>query len=458
MYLEHLSLLSQSVPPVPPKPKPITPPKPPATAKPIPPKRPTPHPKLPSVPRPPRPKPVAPPTPTPTPTQKTWKECYPTNNEDGYTLLIIDKTKSVVGREQWEQTATGWNNIYGYETTDTWVWDANRQTGTLTRVERRWASFQSGGSGVGGFEPYDVTNTTISRVSNVWGSTSGYARSDTFQGRYSLPTRPTGMPPLINGFRIWGWQGLEYEIRNAPPGCPKTDSAPPTPTPTPVRLPPPVRLPNKPPEINPMDCCKEIKEIHKYLGIKKIKKNKFKIAKAFMVPGGTGNEECEDYYQLQQALIRMLANGLIINPISKPLGSEWKSVNATAWAGQVYEMTAEAMSNGNSSQKFEISMMMQITQLLSILSEQTRKIEFLSEVLGVEPNLDTEELAACFTIYEGHKGFEKKEPKKIDIDKAKSDDEVEVILGKMLQPSKIPITKWVFKPESKSIIEILLDQ
>ena len=53
------------------------------------------------------------------------------------------------------------------------------------------------------------------------------------------------------------------------------------------------------------------------------------------------------------------------------------------------------------------------------------------------------------------RAFEKKEPKKIDI-KAKTDDEVEVILGKMLKPSKIPITKWVLKPGSKSIVQILM--
>lgn len=220
----------------------------------------------------------------------------------------------------------------------------------------------------------------------------------------------------------------------------------------------PPRLPNQPTKVKPMDCCKKVDEIYKYLGIAKLKKEKFKVAKAFLVPGGTGTEDCEDYYQLNQALFRMLANGLIINPVSKPLGSEWKSVNATAWAGQVYEMAAEAMSNGDSSQKYEISMMMQITQLLSIIAEQTRKIEFLSEVLGVEPGLDTEEIPACFTIYEGHKGFDKTQPKRIDTAKAKTDDEVEAILGKMLRPSKIPITKWVFKPESKSIVRLLRDE
>ncbi|WP_341730871.1 hypothetical protein [Microcoleus sp. EPA2] len=220
----------------------------------------------------------------------------------------------------------------------------------------------------------------------------------------------------------------------------------------------PPRLPNQPTKVKPMNCCKKVDEIYKYLGIAKLKKEKFKVAKAFLVPGGTGTEDCEDYYQLNQALFRMLANGLIINPVSKPLGSEWKSVNATAWAGQVYEMVAEAMSNGDSSQKYEISMMMQITQLLSIIAEQTRKIEFLSEVLGVEPGLDTEEVPACFTIYEGHKGFDKTQPKKIDTAKAKTDDEVEAILGKMLKPSKIPITKWVFKPESKSIVRLLRDE
>ncbi|MEG3844738.1 hypothetical protein, partial [Microcoleus sp. herbarium14] len=193
----------------------------------------------------------------------------------------------------------------------------------------------------------------------------------------------------------------------------------------------------------------------KYFGIAKMKKKKFKVAKAFLVPGGTGNEECEDYYALGEALFRMLANGLIINPRSTPLGSEWKSVNATAWAGQVYEMVAEAMSNGDTTQKFEISTIMQQVQMMSAVAELSRKVEFMSEVLGVTPDLDTEDLPVCFTIHESHKGFEKKKPKEIDISKPKTDDEVEKVLGKMLQPSRIPIVKWVFKPDSISIAAAL---
>ncbi len=324
-------------------------------------------------------------------------------------------------------------------------------------------------------------------IANVYDSEQGqYAQEEVCWGE-KLLNISTNAQPKFDGTKLTGWSSSwlsyvdsDYEI---PPSLQewvdgffdtysygfKTGrnyfTIPPetrarcfleSPPPTPKYNPP--RLPNPPQQIKPMkDCCDKIEEIYKYLGIAKIKKNKFKVAKAFLAPGGTGNQECEDYYSINEALFRMLANGLIINPVSKPLGSEWKSVNATAWAGNMYEMLAEAMSDGNSTQKFEISMMMQITQLLSIISEQTRKIEFLSEALGIEPDLETEEIPACFTIYEGHKGFEKKEPKKIDISKAKTDDEVEAVLAKMMKPSKIPIMKWVFRPESKSIVQILRD-
>lgn len=215
-----------------------------------------------------------------------------------------------------------------------------------------------------------------------------------------------------------------------------------------------IQLPNYPQKYNPMNCCDKVEEIYKYLGIAKMKK-KFKVSKQFLVPGGKGNEECEDYYALNEALFRMLANGLILNPISTPLGSEWKSVNATAWAGQVYEMVAEAMSNGDTTQKFEISAIMQLVQTMSAVAELSRKVDFISEVLGVTPDLGTEDLPVCFTIHESHKGFEKKKPKEIDVAGAKTDDEVEKVLGKMLQPSKIPIVKWEFKPDSVSIAAAL---
>lgn len=139
-----------------------------------------------------------------------------------------------------------------------------------------------------------------------------------------------------------------------------------------------------------MDCCDLVREMHKYLGIAKIKRNKFPIANTFLSPGGKGNTDCEDYYQISQALIRMLANGLIINPISRPLKSEWKSANATAWASDIYEMVAEAMSDGNSTQKYEIASIMQLTQLLSILAELSRKVDFLSEAIGITPDLEQE--------------------------------------------------------------------
>lgn len=213
-------------------------------------------------------------------------------------------------------------------------------------------------------------------------------------------------------------------------------------------------LPNYPQNYKRMDCCEQVKEIYKYLGIAKMKK-KFKVAKQFLAPGGQGNEECEDYYALSEALFRMLANGLIINPISKPLGSEWKSVNATAWAGQMYEMTAEAMSNGDSTQKYEIAAIMQQVQLMSAVAELSRKVDFLQEAIGHLPDLGTEEVPVCFTIHESHKGFGKKEKEVIDITAPKTDADVEKVLGKMLRPSKIPIVRWEFKPGAISIASAL---
>lgn len=217
-----------------------------------------------------------------------------------------------------------------------------------------------------------------------------------------------------------------------------------------------LQLPNYPQHFKPMnDCCEMIKEIHKFLGIAKLKKNRFPVSNAFLVPGGTGADNCFDYYSIMQALFRMLANGLILNPKSKPLGTEWQNVNATAWASAMYEMMAESMSDGNSTQRFEVAAIMQLAQMMSTLAENGRKIEFVADAIGLEPTPVPEEIPICFTIYEGHKGFGKKEPKKIDTSKLKTDDDVEKVLGKMLNPSLIPITAWKFKPGQISINEAL---
>jgi len=227
--------------------------------------------------------------------------------------------------------------------------------------------------------------------------------------------------------------------------------------PAPVAAPPTYYLPSPPPpkEDKKMDCCDLIKDLHKYLGIARLKKEKFKISRTFLIPGGKGTEDTVDYYEIYQALFRMLANGLILNPISKPLGSKFQSANATAWAADMYEMAAESMSDGNSSQRYEIAAIMQSAQLLSIVAESARKIEFLADAIGIEPELTLEEIPCCFTVYEGHKGFEKKPAKKIDITKAKSDNDVEAILAKMYNPSLIPITRWQFNPNNISIMEAL---
>lgn len=227
----------------------------------------------------------------------------------------------------------------------------------------------------------------------------------------------------------------------------------------PVPLPPPltnkIQLPNHPQHIKPMNCCDKVEEIYKYLGIGKMKQRKFKLAKAFLVPKGQGNETCEDFYEIYENLIRMLANGLIINPISKPLGSDYQNANSTAWASEMYEMMAESMSNGDSTQRFEMHAASQMVQMMKTLAEVSSKVDFLMEAIGSLPVPKKGELPVLFTIHEAHKGFGKKEPKEIDVTKAKTDDDVEKILGKMFQPSVIPYTKYTFNPNSISILQAL---
>lgn len=438
-----------------PVPKPVKPPRPTPSPKLPAPKRPLPPPIAPPKPKPPRPPKITPTPTTPTPT-KTWEECYPINNVDGYTLLVIELVKMVGGRTQTEQIGSNnWIWTYGYENTTTYTWTKGSNIGTETIVAKVWDSHPRAGGADVDPTPIDSTTTTTRSVTKIWGTHEGYARSDTFRGKYSIPPRPTGIPPLINGFRMAGWFGQEWEIVNAPTGCPTKDPTLTPPTPIIPTL-PRSRLPNSPETIKPMkDCCAKVDDIYKFLGIAKLKKNKFKVAKAFMVPGGTGNEECEDFYQVTQALFRMLANGLIINPVSNPLGNEWKSVNATAWAGSMYEMMAESMSDGNSTQKYEMASIMHLTQMLSILTEVSRKVEFTIAAIGAEPELVAEEVPCVFTIYEGHKGFEKKTPKKIDIGKAKTDDQVEAILAKMMVPSLLPIVTYQFNPDHVSLKELI---
>jgi hypothetical protein len=216
------------------------------------------------------------------------------------------------------------------------------------------------------------------------------------------------------------------------------------------------RLPNYPQHFKPdMNCCDKVEEIYKYLGIGKLKKNKFPVSRAFLVPGGTGNDDCIDYYSIAQALFRMLANGLIINPKSRPHGSEWQSVNATGWASDMYAMMAESMSDGNSTQRFEVATIMQLVQIMATVAENGRKIECAIDAIGLEPLPVSEEIPVCFTIYEGHKGFGDKKPKKINVSKLKTDKAVENALGGMLSPSYIPIVTWKFKPGQISISEAL---
>lgn len=232
---------------------------------------------------------------------------------------------------------------------------------------------------------------------------------------------------------------------------------PPLPTTPPILAPP---FPNPPQEKHMNDeCCKLVKEIHKYLGIEKLKRNKFPVSNAFLAPGGSGDEQCFDQYEINQALFRMLANGLIINPQSSPQGQPYKNSNATAWAGQVYEMVAEGMSDGNLSQKYEISMAVQVTQMWAKIAEIDTKLDTIIDALGYTPNVIPIEIPCCFNIFDEskNKGFGVKSDKKqtSSDSKERSDEQVESIINRMIQPSTLPILKYEFNPESVSVAQAL---
>ncbi|XZN93230.1 MAG: hypothetical protein ACM65M_10575 [Microcoleus sp.] len=458
--------------PVTPSPNPTKPPRPKSTPKPPKTPRPTPSPQLPKpapVPRP-SPWPRTEPTPAPVPVSKPVTEI---NCSNGSQIKLQFSTRNGTGTindwltETTQDFASLFRNPNAYNSaqlldpqkTDLYYADYKLGKGKWISEVINYYSFVYSSKRQENDPYYEFLRNGFWWIDNQKTGTEVLRVKYSFERvKYWNPSYPQEM---------YVFYGTPYSFKVTPldalppPSCPSGS----TPILPPLVAPPsapkyyPPRLPNQPTKVKPMDCCKKVDEIYKYLGIAKLKKNKFPVAKQFLSPGGTGNEDCEDYYQLNQALFRMLANGLILNPKASPHGNLWQSVNATAWAGDVYEMVAEAMSNGDSTQKFEISMIMQTTQLLQIIAEQTRKIEFLSECLGIEPDLDVEEIPACFTVYEGHKGFDpNKKPEKIDVTKAKTDSQVEETLAKMLQPSKVPIVKWVFKPESKSIVRILRDE
>ena len=220
--------------------------------------------------------------------------------------------------------------------------------------------------------------------------------------------------------------------------------------------------PNQPQEKEPMNCCDKVNEIYKYLGIEKLKRNKFPISNAFLAPSGTGNQDCVDHYEIQQALFRMLANGLILNPKSEPGGTPYQNSNATSWASAMFEMQAESMSDGNQSQKVEVSMMMAISQLTMLVAELTKKVEFIADSIGFDPELTVDYLPICFTIHESHepaKGFDPKKkriPKQIDTkESTKTDDDTEKTISKMLNASVIPITAWKTKRNGLTLVDML---
>jgi hypothetical protein len=218
----------------------------------------------------------------------------------------------------------------------------------------------------------------------------------------------------------------------------------------------PNRASNRPNQIKPMNCCDKVEKIYKYLGIEKIERKKLKMAKAFLVPGGTGDILNDDYYEVVENIIRMLANGTIISPKMSPLGVDWQTPNATAWAQQVYEMAAESMRNGNSTQVFEMHSGATMVQLMKAIAELTSKVDALSQAVGFTPVPKPGEFTSLFTIHEEHKAFDPKIKKKeIDITKPKTDAEVEKVLSKMLKPSQIPYIQYTFNPNGISIAQAI---
>jgi hypothetical protein len=297
----------------------------------------------------------------------------------------------------------------------------------------------------GGVDPWQVKNKNNPIENGIISARWSYKKN------FFTPIKRGTRSEFMGIGRNYTW-----ELRDLipAPNCPNGD-APPESPPPPLLTINKIQLPNHPQHLKRMNCCDKVEKIYKYLGIAKLKRNKFPVSNTFLAPGGSGNDNCLDYYAIMQALFRMLANGLIINPKSKPLGSEWQNANATAWASAMYEMMAESMSDGNSTQRFEVATIMQLAQIMSTLSENGRKIEFVADAIGIEPVPVSEDVPICFTVYEGHKGFGKKERKKINVSGLKTDDDVEKVLGKMLTPSLIPITAWKFKPGQISINEAL---
>lgn len=244
-------------------------------------------------------------------TKKPWEICYPINNSDGYTLLLIELTKMVSGRTQTEQLSPGdWSWTYGFEHTITYVWNNVIRIGTETTIAKRWDSHPRAGGADVDPTPIDETIVTIKQVAKVWSKHEGYARSDRFRGMYFIPPRPTGIPPLINGFRVAGWFGQEWEIVNAPDGCPKKDPTLPTPSPEPILI-LRISLPsagNTPPM--PESCCESLKadieDIKSVLATKEMLAKNLTFPWRLRMPGGEGDEVITDYPNLARCIAQMI--------------------------------------------------------------------------------------------------------------------------------------------------------
>lgn len=216
-----------------------------------------------------------------------------------------------------------------------------------------------------------------------------------------------------------------------------------------------------------MNCCDKVEKIFKVLAVEKFEKSKFKFSEYFAIPTSTKDKEIKisDYYELFEWLIKMLANGLIISPETQPHGVEFKVTNATSWAEQIYNMTAEQSTDSESTQKYEVCSAYQSAQMWAKIAEMDTKLDFLmnaiAEFMKVEAKPTPIEIPCAFSIFEveaQQKGFDpSKKPKPQPIDSnvsGKTNDEVEKILAQILQPSKIPILKWRYVQFNPSKINL----
>ena len=101
--------------------------------------------------------------------------------------------------------------------------------------------------------------------------------------------------------------------------------------------------------------------------------------------------------------------------------------------------------------------------LFRSVAELTKKVEFVADAIGLDPEPTVDYLPICFTIHKSHKPAKGFDPKKKHlplevIDTAastKTDDDTEKTISKMLNASVIPITSWRLKRGGLTLVDML---